>query len=130
MKYLTEPPIGILLTMPVAFFEDRGWSVEDFEKYYERFMRNEEHIWNYRKKTLPVHDVLYCYLVFGGCVKFRSNIVGYERNVAKTFYDDPDLKPRNFSPSNWIILNGVARPPHPIPMKGFQGFRYVTKELW
>jgi 1-acyl-sn-glycerol-3-phosphate acyltransferase len=131
MNDLKEPPIGILLTMPRAFFEDRGWDEKQFAQYFERLMRHEDSIWNFRKKTLPTHDVIFCYLVFGGKVQFKLNIVGYDRNVAKTFYDGPDARPRNFEASNWIILTGPAiKPPHEIPMKGFQGFHYVTKELF
>jgi hypothetical protein len=131
MKQLSQPPIGILLTMPKAFFEDRQMSEADFKKVFERFMAMDDGIWNFIKKTLPVHDIAYCYLVFGGKVQYKVNIVGYERNVAKTFYDTPDAKPRNFEASNWIILSGPAiKPPFDIPMKGFQGFRYVTNELF
>ncbi|MGI8601063.1 MAG: hypothetical protein ACR2KB_17555 [Chitinophagaceae bacterium] len=130
-KTISEPPIGILLTMPKAFFEDRKMTEEQFKEVFERFMQMEDGIWNFRKKTLPTQDVIYCYMVFGGKVQFKVNIVGYERDVAKTFHDAADAKPRHFQKSNWIILAGPAvKPPQEIPMKGFQGFRYVTKELF
>jgi hypothetical protein len=131
MNQFSEPPIGMLLTMPRAFFESRGWDEEQFAEYFERYMKDEDNIWNFRKKTLPKYDIAFCYLVFGGKVRFKLNIVCLERNVTKVFYDGPDAKPRNFESSNWIILSGPAiKPPHEIQMKGFQGFHYVTKELF
>jgi hypothetical protein len=126
-----EPPIGIILTMPRAFFEDRKMTEEAFCKSFERYMQRDDALWNYKKKLLPTEDVAFVYLVWGGKVQFRCNFVCYERNVSKAFDDSWDGKTRSFPGANWIILTGPAvRPPREIPMKGFQGHRYVTKELW
>ena len=121
-------PEGICLTLPKQFFDDRGWSPAEFEKYFERFMQNEDHLWNFRLTNLPTVDVAWVYLIFENFLQFRVNVVMYERNVAKTFNDSPDGKPRVFPPSNWIILSGPAiRCPFERELRGFQGFRYCTK---
>lgn len=122
-------PEGIMLTLPVAFFEDRGWSnYEAFSTMFHRFMAHEDHIWNFRLTNLPIHDVAWVYLVYDRHVQFRVNFVQYERNTSKVFYDGPDKKVRRFPNANWVILAGPAiRPPYEWPQKGFQGFRYTTK---
>jgi hypothetical protein len=121
-------PEGIMLTLPVAFFEDRKWGCEGFIKMFERYMSKEDSIWNFRLTNLPTHEVAWVYLVFDKKVQFRVNMVMYERNVSKYFYDGPDKKERAFPSANWVILSGPAiRPPHEWPQKGFQGFRYTTK---
>lgn len=131
MKKFLEPPIAIILTMPSVFFQDRNMGMQDFSKLFERYLQREDAIWNYRKTQLPTQEVAYVYLVWDGKVQYRCNFVGYERHVAKSFDDAPDGKVRNFPATNWILLTGPAvKPPHPIAMKGFQGHRYLTKELW
>ncbi len=127
-KDLSIIPEGIILTLPVQFFEDRKWDYKGFIKMFERYMAREDSLWNFRLTNLPLHDVLWVYLVFDKHVQFRTNMVMYERNVSKVFNDGPDRKVRNFPNANWVILSGpVVRPPYEWPQKGFQGFRYTTK---
>ncbi len=123
------PPDAIILTLPVAFFENRKMDPKIFGGLFEKFLsRHDDGVWNYRKTTLPTHDVLYVYLIWDGKIQYRTNLVGYERNKSKTFIDSTDGKPRNFVNANWIILSGPAvKAPHDMPMKGFQGFRYSHK---
>ena len=121
-------PDGIMLTMPNMFFEDRGWSVDQFKMYFKKFMAGEDNTWNYRLTNLPTLDFAWVYLVFDKQVQFRLNLVMIERNVTKVFNDGPDHKTRTFPNANWIILSGPAiEPPYEWPQKGFQGFRYTTK---
>jgi hypothetical protein len=103
-------------------------SYAEFEKMFVRYMRRDDAIWNFRLTNLPLHDVAYVYLIFEGFIQYRGNLVQYERNVAKEFYDAPDCKVRSFPPSNWVLFTGPVIPaPREWPMKGFQGFRYTTK---
>lgn len=124
----TIMPEGIALTLPKQFFEDRGWTPAEFEKYFERFMQNEDHLWHFRLTNLPTIDVAWAYLLFDGYLQFRANVVMYERNKSKTFTDAPDGQPRDFPSTNWVILCGPAiKCPYERELKGFQGFRYTTK---
>jgi hypothetical protein len=121
-------PDGIMLTLPTIFFEDRGMTCSQFKKLFERFMKDEDSIWNFKLTNLPKHDIVYVYIVFDKQVQYRCNFVMYERNKSKTFKDSVDGKIRKFSNQNWVIFTGpVVSPPHEWPQKGFQGFRYTTK---
>lgn len=121
-------PDGIVLTLPVAFFKDRGMTYEEFHAMFSKYMQEEDAIWNFRLKNLPTQDVAYVYLVFDGQLQYRAQLIQYERNVAKEFDDAPDGKVRSFPPCNWVLFTGpVVKPPHEWPLKGFQGFRYCTK---
>lgn len=121
-------PEGIMLTLPKMFFRDRNMSYSSFEKMFERYMRREDAIWNFKLTNLPLHDVAFVYLCFEGFVQYRCNLVMYERNKSKTFSDTPDKKVRHFPDCNWVLFTGPAvKPYEDIPQKGFQGFRYTTK---
>jgi hypothetical protein len=73
----------------------------------------------------PRFDVLHFYLVVGGQVKARFNIAGYSDELTLDCWDG-----KTRTAKCWAICTGpVSRPPEPIKMKGFQGFRY-TEELW
>jgi hypothetical protein len=128
--YSKDPSIraeGIMLTLPKQFFQDRGWTYAEFEKYFKQFMAGESSIWNFRLTNLPKREVAWVYLVFEGFIQFRLNLVMYERNKSKTFKDGPDKKARKFPNANWVILCGPAvTAPFEMPQKGFQGFRYTT----
>lgn len=121
-------PEGIMLTMPVMFFEDRKMTYDEFRKEFEEALADEDGYWNFVKKNLPKHDVQYVYIVFDKKVQYRCNLVCYERKKTKIFSDAPDGKRRAFVNKNWILLSGPAvKPPYDMPQKGFQGFRYCTK---
>jgi hypothetical protein len=121
-------PEGIALTLPVAFFQDRGTDIPRFKKMFERYMSKEEAIWNFKMTNLPTRDIAWVYLIFDRQIQYRLNFVMYERNVAKQFHDAPDKKIRIFPPTNWVLFTGPAiKPSYEWPQKGFQGFRYTTK---
>lgn len=130
-KYSKDPnivPEGIALTLPVMFFEDRKMTTAQFKKVFERYMKREDAIWNFRLSNLPTMDVLYVYLIFDRQFQYRCNLVMYERNKAKAFDDSPDGVVRKFPPSNWVLFTGpIVKPQDEWPQKGFQGFRYTTK---
>lgn len=121
-------PEGIMLTLPVQFFEDRKTDIPSFIKMFERYMAREDSLWNFRLTNLPTQDIAWVYLVFDKKVQYRLNFVQYERNVSKVFNDAPDRKVRRFPNANWVIMCGPpVKPPYEWPQKGFQGFRYTTK---
>lgn len=121
-------PEGIVLTLPVAFFKDRGISPAEFEKMFVEYMQEDDAIWNFKLTNLPLQDVAYVYLIFDGFLQYRAQLVQYERNVAKEFHDAPDRQVRSFPPTNWVLFTGpVVKCPYVRELKGFQGFRYCTK---
>ncbi|MGN6435962.1 MAG: hypothetical protein ACTHMM_05485 [Agriterribacter sp.] len=121
-------PEGIAWTLPVKWFDDRGWKMDEFKKHFERYMRRDNALWNIKLTNLPTNDFYLVYMIFGGFIQYECRLVQIERNVAKTFHDAPDGRPRVFAPCNWIVITEPAiAPPYEIPQKGFQGFRYTTK---
>lgn len=122
-------PEGIVLTLPVQFFEERKAGIEPFKKAFERYMQREDALWNFCLTNLPtVDDIAWVYLIFDRHLQYQCNFVQYERNVSKSFTDAPDGRVRHFPGANWVIFTGpVVKPPEPYPLKGFQGFRYCTK---
>src|SRR6185295_1498243 len=97
-------PEGIMLTLPVQFFEDRQWDYDGFIKMFQKYMEADDSIWNFRLTNLPKQDIAWVYLVFDKKVQFRLNCVQFERNVSKSFKDGPNKKVRNFPNANWVIL--------------------------
>jgi hypothetical protein len=123
-------PDGIALTLPEAFFEDRRTTPAKFKPMFERYMRREDAIWNFKITNLPTLEFQWVYLIFDRQFQYRCNFVMTERNKSKTFYDAPDRKKRHFPPANWILMTGPAvKPPsgEEWPQKGFRGFRYTIK---
>lgn len=129
--YSKDPAIradGIVLTLPVKFFEDRKMTVKQFKKVFERHMAHDGAYWNFKLTNLPKQDVAYVYLIFDKQIQYRCNLVCYERKVTKSFRDAPDRKVRKFRNANWVLFTGpVVKAPHEWPQRGFQGFRYSTK---
>lgn len=122
----TMKPVGIVITMPVAFFKDRGMTVEEFKEVFERYMAMDDGIWNFKLTNLPKLDVELVYICFAGYIQYRVNLVQYERNVSKSFKDSHDGKDRDFPNCNWVILSGPAiKPDREVVQQGFQGFRYT-----
>lgn len=127
-KIHTTPPIGILITLPARFFEENP--VEAYERGMERFNTEEDHLWLRVMKNLPTQDILHVYTVYGGKVQHRLNFVQFWRNETKRFIK-PDGTWRTFENCNGIITAGpLVKAPYDIPMKGFQGFRYIYQELF
>lgn len=130
-KYSKDPlliPEGIALTLPTMFFEDRGMTPDKFKPYFERLMRQDDMLWNFKLTNLPLHDVAWVYLIFDRHIQYRLNFVQYERNKSKTFKDSTDSQVREFPNCNWVIMCGPpVKAPYEFPQKGFQGFRYTLK---
>lgn len=73
----------------------------------------------------PKIEVLYLYLVVGGVLRYRANIVGFAGAGGRRILNGGEYTARE-----WVIVTGpVVKPPQPIEIKGFQGFRY-SRELW
>lgn len=131
MKQFSEPPIGIILTMPEIWFEETGNTYEQLCQNFEYYLGLDDGVWYFKKKSLPIHDILYVYVIWDKKVQYRTNFGWRERNRTKRFSDGQSGEHRTFKNTNWIVLVGPAvKAPHEIPMRGFQGFKYVTKELW
>jgi hypothetical protein len=134
MKF-QQPPIGIIVTLPRRFFEEYGKDYEDGMRRYKddlQAMNNDEDChWIRIMKNLPtVEDLLYVYTVYDGKVQHRTIYGGYVRDREYRF-KRPFGTVKHFEHANAILQFGpVIFAPHDIPQKGFQGFRYVTEEIF
>lgn len=70
----------------------------------------------------PQHEVLYCYVLVDGRIRWRVNIAAWEPGGPRECVDGIER-----SPKWWMILTGpLVRPPEKIRMRGFRGFRYTV----
>ena len=120
-------PAGIIKCLPKRWYDEVGG-----EKYLEKCFRQNiaKHDWIFYQSMggKPRYDVLYCYLLINGLLRFRLNIVEILPGGTMTFRDRPI--PQNWTARNWMILGSpVVEPAREMPMRGFQGFRY-TQELF
>lgn len=120
---MTGQPTGIIKCLPEKWFNEVGG-----EPYLERtFTRiaTDERYWFYMSLAgKPKYDVLHCYLLINGFLRFRLNIAEYLPGGTMTFRDRPI--PQDWTAKYWMILTApVVKPEQPIKMIGFQGFRYT-----
>jgi hypothetical protein len=125
-------PEGLALTMPQQFFDSRAMTPEEFKPFFEDFMRPDDAIWHFRLTNLPAarywDQLAWVYLIMEKHIRYRLNLVSFERGKAKRFIDAPDGKLRSFPRANWVIMTGpVIKAPYDWPQRGFQGPRYTTK---
>lgn len=111
---------GIIITISQQMLKERG--VFNWAREFLETMNNEE--WSYwmRQGAKPKRDINYVYLCIGGKIRYRAYFAGTETGWM-TFENGEEMYGKV-----WIIMAGpVEKPIHPIPMKGFQGFRYCEK---
>lgn len=128
MAKLLEQPDAIIVTLPARFFTEYS-----HEKYLEEIKRMQDPddpiVWYRVCKNLPIHDVAYVYTIIDNKIHHRAQFCGLIRNQTLHF-PRPAGGRRTFENANAIMTTGpIVFPPHEIPMRGFQGFRY-TKMLF
>ena len=119
-------PEGIIITMPSKFFDEYPNGEAGYRRIVESMNRFDDVMWGQTISAIPKHEVLYCYICFGGYVQYRFNIVDFEKSVSKEFNDGGII--RVFKNKNWVNLCGpvVKAKDCEFAMKGFQGFRYTN----
>ena len=123
MNKFSEPPEGIIITISAGMLKEKGliaWTRE-----FLHTMQTENWTYWMRVGARPTMDkyLLYVYLCIGNRIRYRALYAGSEGPGEKVFLNGTSLAARA-----WIILSGpVEKPPFPIEMKGFRGFRYTQK---
>ena len=116
-------PIGLIKTMPQSWLKDLPEGVSEWEKDFLS-MNNSDSYWMFNLSGKPKYDVLYFYLLFGGFIYYRANIIGYKEAAIIECYDGSFHKGKV-----WVQVSApVIKLSRPIRMKGFQGFRYCYEE--
>lgn len=129
-RITTEPPEGIVITVSAGMIGDHGYR-HWLRNFLESMKQSEETCdWNYyfRVGGQPRQDkhIQYVYLCIGGKIRFRVFYAGSQAGGKLNLSNGHRY--RIVEGRAWILTAGpVERAPHPIPMKGFQGFRYTHK---
>lgn len=121
---MIERPEGIIITVSQDMIKENG-----YRHWLRNFLHAMDHYaldWTYwwKQGNRPKRDetIQHVYLVIGGKIRFRG-LYGGCRSGEHTFSDGET----KFAKA-WVVMSGpIERPPHPIPMKGFRGFRYTEK---
>lgn len=127
MNDLSIPPVAIIVTLPARFFQEQNHAayLKELQNVHEK-----DFVWYRVCKNLPKQDVLYVYTIIDNKIHHRANFAGIERNRNYRF-PRPGGQFREFKNANAILTCGpVIMAPYEIPMRGFQGFRYVIKEIF
>jgi hypothetical protein len=120
-------PEALIITYPAALLKKHG-GYRAFRTGMLEMNRHPDACWLQRCRNRPRHSVLYVYVVVGGRLKFRLNLVEWD-NGTPVEAMRPD---GTMMLTTWprLVLSGpVIEAPERIPMRGFQGFRY-TNELY
>lgn len=128
MKLAMQPPDGIVITISKSMIGDNGYRhwLRNFLEAMKESEKSTDWFYWLRAGNRPKADVQlqYVYLCIGGKIRFRAFYAGSHGPREMQFVNHS--KPM-FGKA-WITIAGpVERPPHPIVMKGFQGFRYTQK---
>src|SRR5262245_576403 len=121
---MKERPTGIIRTLP-SLYGDASKGARRYKRSIGMLEAGNLEAIYIALQSIPKVEVLQLYLLIEGRIEVRLNIAGYEPGDARRCWDD-----RIRQPKYWAICTApVSRPPEPIRMQGFQGFRY-TGELW
>ena len=131
MDTINEPAIAIMLTIHADWLIKKGNTPESYLQQMMSLNDNEESVWVILNETLPTQNVSHVYVVFDDKVQLRANLLYFKKNEAYTASDTIHDEEQDSENKNWIVLSApVVKAPVDIPMEDFQGFKYLTKELF
>jgi len=106
--------------MPMEFFDTYG--MERFiREFYTNPNKNHDSYFMFTLSGQPKYEVLYFYLLFDGAIRYRANIIQFRGEATYAF-----PKGNTIHGKAWVDIGApVIKFNEPIPMKGFQGFRYT-----
>jgi hypothetical protein len=71
---------GIIKTMPQTWLKELPAGVEGWEKdFMVKCNKDEKHYWVFNLPGKPKYEVLYFYILFSGAIRYKANIIGYEK---------------------------------------------------
>lgn len=127
MNNLSQPPIGILLTMGQQIIAANG-GLRPFVQHFTQCMDG-GHYWLQKSRACPTQDIAHIYLILCNRVWGRVYFGGYSKDVDKTVYM-LNGEERSFPWPHMNLAGPFERCPVKKIMRGFQGFRYVFEPLW
>lgn len=128
---LQDKPIGLIMTFSMAMITEGGTTLREFLRAFER-LNDDNACWLQKCRNKPKHEVLYCYIIIAGRVYYRANVShwepGGEINATNILKPGGDIL--KISWPRLVLTPPIVKAPEKIPMRGFQGFRYVTEEIF
>lgn len=122
MKCTIPPHEGIIVTILSEAIEGKG-GYRKFLKDFFKCMENDDYrtVYWITSGAKPKHDVPDVYILISGRIRFKCTFVESHGPRTVKFNDGREIYGRG-----WVVITGPAeRPPRPIYMKGFRGFRYT-----
>jgi hypothetical protein len=123
---LNQPPIAIAITWGKDMLKANGGAAALWRHFLRETVK-EDVTWLQKCKNKPKHDVLHVYIIVGNQVRAKMLYLGHQSG------DEMVTTPAGTRLIRWprLVLAGPAELPKcKITMRGFQGFRYLTKELY
>lgn len=128
MKKLSTPPIGIIITMGKEVLEANGGGAQ-WQKHFESSVCDEDSgFWLHKSRNPPKQDIACVYVIAENFVRWKVFYGGYERGPTSVFMLSGEERTINWP--RMILAGPFEKAPVDIPMRGFQGFRYVFEPLW
>lgn len=120
-----QQPTGIIKCLPQKWLEERGGEPY-LNRVIEKGVASGRLCFYMSMPVRPKLDVLHFYLNIAGRIRYRMNIIVYEKVDGRKRFTDGT----SWLAAWWAVLGApVVEPPHEYRLKGFRGFRY-TEELW
>lgn len=126
------PPIGIVVTWGKDLIKEKGGLLA-FIRYFEKVMCSEDSLWLHKSKNRPAHDIHLVYIIVNNQVRYKLYYGGYEAAGIRDVYNGDGSSWCSHSVITWprLLLAGpFEKAPHKIPMRGFQGFRYIYEPFF
>lgn len=129
MKNLSQPPIGIILTMGVQVIQANG-GLRNFVQHFTQCCQDEDSgVWLQKSRACPTQDIAQVYIVCCNRVAWRVFYGGYCRDDDKTVFMLSGEE-RRFPWPHMMLAGPIEKAPRKISMRGFQGFRYIHEPMW
>lgn len=120
---MTEPPIGIIKTLPPCYLDDKAKEGAVFHRCIKRMQGESEEQFGFALSSKPKHEVLYVYVLCAGAIRWRFTVLNFTQ-ASHRCLDGVNRE------GTWVYCCGpVITLKAPVAMRGFRGFRY-TSNLW
>lgn len=128
MKRITQPPVGIIITMGKEVLEANGGASE-FYAHFESCVRDENSgFWLHKSRNGPKEDIATVYVIAENVVRYKVFYGG--RQTGPTSVWMAWGEERKIDWPRMILAGPFETAPYTINMQGFQGFRYIYEPLW
>lgn len=121
-----QPPIGILLTLGAQVIQANG-GLRPFATHFTRCLEGGG-FWLQKARMAPKADIAQVYIILQNRVWCRVFYGGYSKEPTTVWMLTGEE--RAFPWPHMILGGPIEKAPEKMPMRGFQGFRYVYEELW